>query len=200
MTDRPILFSAPMVRAILAERKTQTRRILTPQPDDLIEGQVPRQLKIYIGDRLWVKESFYSLYGPQKHPAIAYAASNDALPKGAYAEGWTKKKLAIHMPRWASRITLIVEDVKVERLQDISAADVIAEGICPQSRDRQANGGGVRGWAWPGADGAGWSSPIIAYCKLWNSINGPGAWASNPWVVAYTFRPIFQNIDEAEAA
>lgn len=110
--------------------------------------------------------------------------------------GWVgKHRQAMHMPKWASRITLVVTDVRVERLQDISEADAIAEGapLNPNHRDGTEDGSNpymVRLNAWTSI------SPVAWYHRLWNDINGPGAWEENPWVAAYTFRPILGNIDQ----
>lgn len=99
------------------------------------------------------------------------------------------------MPRWASRITLIVTDVRVERLQNISEADAIAEGVdtercCGVPSDSCGTHlGGCCGQ--PEA-----VEPVEAYSDLWDEINGPGAWDANPWVAAYTFTVHHQNIDQ----
>ncbi len=104
-----------------------------------------------------------------------------------------KLRPAMFMPRWASRITLEVIGVKVERLQDCSEADAIAEGIERASwrSDKWLN------YLHPA--GA-FVEPIQSYQSLWDSINGPGAWDKNPWVAAYTFRPILGNIDQIARA
>lgn len=101
----------------------------------------------------------------------------------------------LHMPKWASRITLIVTEVRVQRLQEISDDDVIAEGI------RHSSGPLIY---WAAEDDGPWApSPVVAYRELWDSINDdpdrPGcAWRDNPWVAAYTFRPFLGNIDQVE--
>lgn len=253
MTDRPILFSAPMVRALLEGRKTQTRRIITPhnlrvytggldysgryvKPDEAmfeaafnnarnfraIEGvfawvtdPAPHQvgavmsqwtgrLAYSAGDRLWVREAWRCEARLDKraprdidtnYPGVKYIATDE--PDDFGIEG--KERRAMHMPRWASRITLEVTGVKVERLQDISEADAIAEGIeyCPIEED------GLGGWKCYAPEPKGqdeWSSPYHSYRTLWDSINGPGAWKNNPWVSATTFRIINGNIDQMEAA
>jgi len=89
----------------------------------------------------------------------------------------------VGLPSWA--LTLRVTDVRVERLQDISKADAIAEGIVRSDRfpDR---------FMTPAGD---YAVPVIAYQRLWESINGPGSWEANPWIVAYTFTVHHQNID-----
>lgn len=179
--ERPILMNAAMVRAVLNGTKTQTRRIapllLPGDKNYIFAGSVEewvrkRSLQCpygQIGDRLWVREAFCYPNGQNK---IAWYRAdspwaNDALVK------W---KPSIHMPRQASRITLEIVNVRVERLQDISEADAIAEG-CHQ--DSRMNG------AWT-ADGDTFTSkddgPVRAYRMLWESINGKGSWAANPWV------------------
>lgn len=97
------------------------------------------------------------------------------------AEPFTYKRLGRFMPRRYSRLTLIVTGVRVERLQNCSRDDAIAEGV------ERAGGGMLRWEWWSGAEGQSGTSPEAAYALLWNSINGPGAWESNPWVVAVSF-------------
>lgn len=218
MTERPIIFSAPEVRAILAGRKTMTRRIIKPQPpewtanvidiskpcfDDEMEGwgqveiiwsrpspDMPfgepqreewrplKGLPWRPGDRAWVRETWkthstFRNVPPRAMPRsiIFYAADERYAPSGA---PW---RPSIHMPRWASRITLEITDVRVQRLQDISEADAVAEG-CPGEY------GAVEGMV------VIVRSPIEAFRDLWTSIHGPGAWDANPWVVALTFRRV----------
>ena len=148
MTDRPILFSGPMVRALLDGRKTQTRRIMKPQPranDRLRKRLDSRDFTAFRrheppienwrcpyggpGDRLWVKETH--LGGSPGVANIIYRADGE-VPG-------VRWRPSIHMPRRASRVTLAITDVRVERLQDISEADAIAEGLyrsIPDERDR----------------------------------------------------------------
>lgn len=114
--------------------------------------------------------------------------------KRTYAEIGLVGKLrpSMFMPRWASRVTLIVKDVKIERLQDISGADAIAEGA--EITDQLTMTGPMVRVA------AGtYLSPVAWYHRLWDDINGPGAWDANPWVVAYTFVTIHANIDKVAA-
>lgn len=220
MADRGILFSAPMVRALLAGRKTQTRRILNPQPETFLVGgaecevsavQVdgearPRvatgrvltrqTLPHAVGDRLWVRETWAKVGDAEDDvhacPDLrvhAYYRADAACPEH---QPW---RPSIFMPRWASRITLIVEDVRVERLQDISEADVLADGapLDPDHRDTTADGSnphmciGEHPWVS--------QSPRLWYHRLWDSLNGAGAWDANPWIVAVTFQVIKNNID-----
>jgi hypothetical protein len=228
MTDRPILFSAPMVRALLDGRKTQTRRLFKPQPvlheggdcsvnghrghvDYLMREIAPKHwCRIKAGDRLWVRESWkaHSLFegtAPRDLPKsrIFYLADPGYSPSGS------RGRPGIHMPRWASRLTLTVTDVRVQRLQDISEEDARAEGVeldsldmCLIGRDYESK---TESWfySWPGA----FADAGLRYCEdpaevsihsyrsLWNSINGPGSWDANPWVAAYTFTVHQQNID-----
>lgn len=211
MTEHPILFSGPMVRAILDGRKTQTRRVIKPQPPKEAtsagnyftgtEGQTkkwtwltgdPRdcdtwesiddfELPHFIGDRLWVRESGWERPyvserdlrdGADTWPKFAYDA-DDQYEVQWLKEARYKRRPSIHMPRWASRITIEVTGVKVERLQDISEADAQAEG-CIHHHDPSGDGMDV----------------IEAFSYLWQSINGPGSWDQNPWVAAYTFRRV----------
>lgn len=222
MTDRPILFSAPMIRAILEGRKTQTRRIINPQPivdengawqwnsrnggfvgasgSDVecgFAGTAKHWNRIQPGDRLWVREAWrcearLDKLAPREiatnYPGIKYVATAD--PDSFGIEG--KYRQAMHMPRWASRITLIVTDVRVQRLLDISEEDAIAEGI-------EKHGDGWRDY-WISPDKP-FDDPRESFDTLWFIINGHDICADNPWVSAYTFTPIFQNIDQiAEAA
>lgn len=218
--ERPILFSAPMVRAILEGRKTQTRRVVKPvgRDTDFVlvdhEGRwlpyrsddgestfhtVRRGGKDYLdespiacpygkpGDRLWVRETFQRFTDDgemmYKADAGAFEAMNE-LKRDECAEA--RWRPAIHMPRWASRITLEVTDVRVERLQDISDRgpqnDCTAEGVfhC-----------GMQAPSYEQWQGAGFrSSEKWMYRKLWESINGPGSWDKNPWVWVIEFRRV----------
>lgn len=198
MADKPILFSAPMVRALLDGQKTQTRRIakfVEPQGDKwhlrneyggfagctdedvIIDGQF--YAPIQRGDSLWVREAFSYSWSVKDDPDRRHL-----MPMWFWADGnpsdgdWSKPKPSIHMPRWASRLTLTVTDVRVQRLQEISRGDAMDEG-CPFA-NMQA-GPNPRDW----------------YAELWNTINGAGAWEANPWVVAYTFDVHNGNIDAA---
>lgn len=221
MADHPILFNAPMIRALLREidapgtGKTQTRRIIKPDTRAIREGDIivrwgpdiggkferfrPR---FRLGDRLWVRETWrapfqYDTRKPSDVPStsvIAYEAGED----GIHLSG--KLRPCLHMPRWASRLTLYVTEVRVERLQDISEADAIAEGI---ERDRAAGIPGAWGWHdyLRGDEIAKrhFADPRESYRTLWGSINGPGTWDEKPWVAAYTFVPRIGNIDTLPA-
>ncbi len=194
MRERPILFSAPMVRALLAGTKTQTRRIVKSR--DLEWMDVHQGLREPDnaercpygqpgGDRLYVREAWaaphaYDHLPPRLIPQdarIHYAATED--------RGGLLWRPSIHMPRWASRITLEVTGVRVERLQEISEADAKAEGAdC-------LTWSGIEGTA---ADLIDWPLKEVAhphrngFAILWESINGPESWNANPWVWVVSFR------------
>lgn len=212
MTDRPILFSAAMVRALLDGRKTQTRRLLKPKKhaclisegwtDDYVLDPGNREwLGSYyrwrVGDRLWVRESFskhvrlsdpYHL--PPDYPDAAMGAHYWADGNPEYGD-WQRPQPSIHMPRWASRLTLTVTDVRVERLQAISEADVIAEGI-----QKWPLGYRIALTGAPKHECLTFDVAADAYRWLWNSINGAGGWEANPWIVAVSFRAAQHNIDQ----
>lgn len=206
-TARPILFSAPMVRALLAGRKTQTRRIVKPQPSSIFTGFgdflgtiIGRDTVMACvwkfpygesGDLLWVRETL-------THDATRghfYAANGDALDyerEPPPSIGLPMKSISsIHMPRWASRITLRITDVRVERLQEISEDDAIAEGIdgplCAEFTTKAPS----RFNLMPAA--------VHAFFGLWESLNGEGSWAANPWVWVLSFEVIRSNVDKVAA-
>jgi hypothetical protein len=195
MKERPIIFSGPMVRAILEGRKTQTRRIIkgskfwgdhivTVRHLDDAEWRLEGNIKIneilhgnpvtFVdvkcpygepGDRLWVRETFFESEG-----LLIYRESTpDSGP-------W---KSPIYMPRWASRINLIVKSVRVERLQEITEEDAIAEGFVSTSILTQA-----------GDDYTGMYA-VEHFQDAWDTINKKRApWESNPWVFVITFEKI----------
>jgi hypothetical protein len=203
MTDRPILFSAPMIRARLDGRKTQTRRVLKP-PYGTLEYMPDRTwrpicTKFFKGDRLWVKEAWRArLYNQAVPPrdidpwaTRLHFDADGTPPECDDGTNWDRLRASIHMPRWMSRLTLTVTDVRVQRLQDISEADAMAEGADPSKRE------------WAGVEEFGLSSDPFRYRKgfrdLWNSLHGPDAWDANPWVCALTFTVHPRNIDQIEA-
>jgi len=248
MTDRPILFSAPMIRALMEGRKTQTRRIvmtgaeIARGPFELVRfrsGDVAgwqvglrkfnnwKSLKVryQTGDRLWVREAWrvgamnddkapsemiprhmttlYEAGGsqagdsapPKDRPRAPADYKVDAWPPAGQMPDWAgRRRVGMHMPRWASRLTLLVSDVRVQRLQDISRDDAIAEGI------ERAADGTFRDYRGPHVCGGWLITPQLSFETLWGSINGPKSWASNPWVVALTFSVHQQNIDTMEKA
>lgn len=222
MKERPILFSGPMVLAILEGRKTQTRRIVKPQPfengrlfgPELYQpveydrhGEMVPGKSIYgaysedgewgvkcpygaPGDRLWVKETFFvdtamKKIGSSMMDDLYYRADGECcqqIPECACAEvGKPKWRPSIHMPRWASRITLEVTSVRIERLQEISEQDAMAEG----AKKFKGKYHFLDSW-----EGELEKTPQAAFRKLWNQINGPDAWDQNPWVWVVEFKRV----------
>jgi hypothetical protein len=205
-TERPILFSAPMVRAILDRRKTMTRRAVKPreprgtswQMTYLGDGRVwphvyarPTLTRLepapcpygQPGDRLWVRETWAPRedVDPRTDLEKARHYTRYRADGGDLADEWhcyRRWRSSIHMPRWASRLTLEVTDVRVERLQDISEADARAEGVDPMI-------------VLPGDQ----VSYVAAFGDLWAGINGAESWDANPWVWVVGFKRI-----ETEAA
>lgn len=211
---KPILFSAPMVKALIAGTKTQTRRTLKPQPAD--DGKYHdlkacyRAMRIYPGDRLWVRESVRGEELECGQDGVRYRADDVFIPiantprasidwltlhtyrghSGTPVGPWVP---GIHMPRWASRLTLIVTGVRVQRLQDISNDDCIAEGVPAHPNPNAPRTG-------PAIDAFAREHGLIShygaeYRRIWNAINGAGSWAANPWIAAYSFEVHHQNID-----
>lgn len=213
MKERPIVFSAPMVRAILAGTKTQTRREIKPQPaNDIhphhefpnpavqgwmsslthLHGQSTAHICPYgqPGDRLWVRET-WRIRGDSDHDHVDQFGTDDIQYRADRDESYIDRyRPSIHMPRKFSRITLEVTGVRVERLQDISREDVIAEGCeaprCPAC-------GYTNGDAAFNCDHRLCGKPMpphesTAYRALWESINGAGAWDANPWVWVVEFK------------
>lgn len=199
MKDRPILFSAPMVRAILDGRKTQTRRVVKCQYSGLplmVGDSVafldngrrtgPDQRCPYgtLGDRLWVREAWAQnenqLSETRMDRSIVYRADGEAraLDNG-HEKAW---RPSIHMPRWASRITLEITDVRVQRLQEISDEDALAEGL------RSDGSLGAQCSVELPGHRTHHDSPKECFRLLWESIHGPGSWEQNPWVWAITFK------------
>lgn len=196
MKERPILFSAPMVRALLAGTKTQTRRIYKNRkhPDfgcDIAASELVREQQHVIdracpygqpGDRLWVKETTvnvedFGYLGPvwaesdHGRNTLEYglAPSEDDCTEVEPED--LRLRPSIFMSRSMSRITLEITAVRVERLQAISRGDAMAEG-CPFPN--MAQGDDPRKW----------------YADLWGVINGPDSWATNPWVWVVEFKAV----------
>lgn len=217
MTTRPILFSGPMVRALLDGRKTQTRRVLcaadptddepegyrdlpapyvafgAPVCENVSDGNVYRFPRSYAaGDLLWVREAWAPLDACTHNDPGSQALVDRGFYRADHPVDCgdvSRWRPSIHMPRWASRLTLRVTDVRVQRVQEISEGDAVAEGI---ERDTD-------GWF-------DYQAPSVQCCvtardsfmTLWDSLNarrGYG-WDANPWVAAYTFVVIRQNVDE----
>jgi hypothetical protein len=175
--ERPILFSGEMVRAILDGRKTQTRRVVKPKPDDSGLWNNDKCPYGKPGDRLWVRETFF-VDGPR----IQYRADHHGAPKETI---W---KPSIFMPRHASRILLEIADVRCERLRDISEADAIAEGV---ASFRPVPGDGDPETLYANYMNKGrlsYRKAYFSFMTLWQSINGPESWNANPWVWVITFK------------
>ena len=197
--ERPILFSAPMVRAILEGRKTVTRRPVKGAGLKWLEDFTPEYVADPAnslcpygkpGDRLWLRETWYCdhfevMRGPYLKPddldigealddgTLVYAADG-LTPYEADQPIW---KPSIHMPRWACRILLEITDVRVERLQDISRADIRAEGLqCPPELASDDVSPNYRDW-YP-----------VAWRELWESTGGD--WEANPWVWVVEFKRV----------
>ena len=240
--DRPILFRPELVKAILDGRKTQTRRIMKPQPQHYAGGVHPNHTAIHLapyidaycgerktpenpkgmstnwwwwteddrqgpsigrcpygapGDRLWVKEAWqYYDWDDDGRPKIRYRLDGETLWRDPPDE-WSDRvgdiwielsdptnydidnaardrrwRSPMFMPRWASRVTLEITNIRIERVQDISEDDAEAEGVTPILVP---------------PDGG--SAPHVeGFARVWDSINGAGSWDTNPWVWAITFR------------
>ena len=250
MTDRPIIFSAPMVRALLDGRKSQTRRLLKlagrrpdyigpkgctgdpacwgwdngdggyiladRDPSDKFAASWHDFAASYaVGDRLWCREAFsYDRLDVDRCGILPPWYWADGNPESG---DWSRPKPSIHMPRWASRLTLIVTDVRVQRLQDISEADAVADGMQPYKFPgpwwqgyRDDGDGDLVQQQYVGETPPEWMieprrmkdmthldrSAVHLFTTLWNDLHGPEAWAANPWVAALTFEPHRQNIDQ----
>jgi hypothetical protein len=193
MKERPILFSAPMVRAILEGSKTQTRRLV--KIPDFVRGEPFDCPYGKVGDRLWVRETWkYWDWTEDGMPWIKYQADDETkFFDSCIPEEWSdrveqvwaelsvsnnyeidqaardyKWRPSIFLPRWASRILLEITGVRIERLNDISVGDCCAEGA-PLDQTHA-----VETW----------------YQELWESINGAGSWAANPWVWVIKFKAL----------
>jgi len=202
MTERGILFSAPMVRALLDGTKTQTRRAVKRQPwvscsieeggggeppfvysalhgagpgHDVDESRTPCVCPYgQPGDRLWVRETWARPAALDPGPTV-YRADYPACVPAQYENVPPAEEIAwkpsIHMFRKDSRILLEIVSVRVERLQDISAIDALAEG-CSHNDMRHGD------------------SLVSVYARLWESINGAGSWDANPWVWVVEFKRV----------
>ena len=234
-SEKPILFSAPMVRAILAGKKTQTRRLINPQPPPECgihymlgdESWLPREQRTPLrhtweawwgerfdkrppkalcgshdvrcpygapGDTLWVRETFAG----EKNRSLGsgrlfYRADGDVRGRQetfSYIEREGRWRPAIHLPRWGSRLTLRVLSVRVERVQEITHEDAIAEGCA--GHNWVASSPLIAG---PHTDDG--ELPVEEFERLWDEINGKRApWDSNPWVWVVEF----ERVTDAERA
>jgi hypothetical protein len=217
--ERPLLMSGPMVRAILAGTKTQTRRVLSlPPTERLIRMIAPSPAAPTLwdahgtdelglvwhsiecpygvpGDRLWVRETFQPFFKDGWiYLADAGTHRMNAVDEAHAKASWPRWKPSIHMPRVASRITLEVTDVRVQRLQDISGDDARAEGI-PQMHGEAVTLGLCaptdQAPSGPPSCRDRWDNrtSVENYAALWDSINEKRApWDSNPWVWCVGFR------------
>jgi hypothetical protein len=204
---KPILFSASMIRAILDGKKTQTRRIVKPQPvfvkgelslrsDGALADSTGYAFSDHkkgiiefpfgkVGDSLWVRETWgvASIYDPVKPSDLEPNGMKVSYFATDSHEG-VKGRPSIFMPRWASRINLEIVKIRVERLQDISEADALAEGITYALAEDLLSGGIVN------YDEPAHFTPYRykwGYKRLWNQINGENAWAENPFVWCISF-------------
>lgn len=196
MSIKPIPFSDAMVRAILDGGKTQTRRVFKSKEENAT-GNCPYGKP---GDCLWVREAwqalpYYDDMPPKYIPEGADIIYNANRP---HAPWDSRKRNALHMPRWASRITLKIIDVRVQRIQEISEDDARAEGLAALSKDNftTVKYGIPDMDSIPGTDDYGWpwknwqTCPIEAFKYLWQSIHGDDpvkGWAANPlvWVIEF---------------
>jgi hypothetical protein len=239
MKERPILFSGPMVRAILGGSKTQTRRVMKPQPEptpsdypgpaghwwpcDSVQSMVHVEQELQnkhggwggfcadccphgrIGDRLWVRETWGVVsndwdddgnlvdwipdrpatainemrFGQGYYSGHAIYAADGSYEWAGDDDGGGEPRSAwhpsIHMPRAASRILLEITGVRVERLQDIGAEEIEAEGVVTSDAAIMEHGCRAR---------------VLDYQRLWESINGAGSWDCNPWVWVVEFKRV----------
>jgi hypothetical protein len=204
--DIPIIFSAAMVKAHLEDRKGMTRRLAKRMvrtypngrkcpPVVLVERDSP-WTKVKVGDRLWVREGWkpHSLYAgmrPSEMPKtnVFYLADKKYEPSNVAGIP------SIHMPRWASRLTLIVTSTKIEPVQSISHDDAMAEGVQANIIPHQFGVIGPNG-GWLGST---FATAPAAFSYLWMSLHGIESWEANPSVVALSYRVIKSNIDAPEA-
>jgi hypothetical protein len=217
--ERPIIFKREMVGAILEGRKTQTRRVITGEFCLGAAGQLLHSLGLrpyrcpygVPGDRLWVREGWMTgkSLDSMSPKRIARSASDAGyspgapvwyLSDGAYRpwgendldfEGKGKARPSIFMPRWASRLLLEIADVRVERVQDISEADAMNEGVLMNAPllgidcSGEAIESSTINWA-----------PSDYFKRYWDSINAKRGfgWDSNPWVWAISFKAVPSNV------
>lgn len=219
MRERPILFSAPMVRAILDGSKTQTRRVLKPRnandryyfpmldasehmtgDKSCLAGAKRHAIEWgpygVAGDRLWVRETFYCDHADYPHgprdemvAMLEYRAGHDCRNWEAGCPcrddaGRSSWRPSIHMPRWASRIDLEITEVRVERLHEITGADVRAEGVRCEGCPCEACGRTSQ--MCPATE----TDHIGAFAELWARINGVESWDADPWVWVVSFRRV----------
>lgn len=231
--ERPILFSGPLVRGILEDRKSQTRRVVKPQPcqhnwiqpmfgespdgvpfgdrslwreagPDYPDGPEDDRRCPYgqPGDRLWVREAHvigyesgnpgrYSLIpptgsDPERDGRVFYRATDARIEGNPEDDGTLRWRPSIHMPRWASRITLEVIDVRAERVQDITPSDAIAEGVRCWMCNGRVDGTSEEDCGCFHSQ----AEAVSSFQVLWDEINGKRGygWNRDPWVWVITFR------------
>jgi hypothetical protein len=225
--DIPIIYSAPMIRAMIEDRKTETRRLLytkrktrngiIPASAKYLQNYPPPRGRLgpegfptdiavdeywtlspwhsaKVGARLWVRES-HRLTDCECPEACRGAGHvwYEANQEGYRNVAGNRLRPSIHMPRWASRLTLIVTGTKIERLQDISEADALAEGI------RHIGGKFDGCYVVDGTNIMSGVSAVSCFERLWDSLHGSGAWVFDPFIIAISYRVIKANIDSFEA-
>lgn len=220
MKERPILFSAPMVRAILAGTKTQTRRVVKPQPTPATRfntnapyepgdwiwpyrgSTAQRVTNLPGGPEGWSRHCPYGQPGDRLWVREAFAPCPVGRTRAvvyradgdATVSGGMLWRPSIHMPRWASRILLKVTDVRVQRLLDITEGDAVAEGIPANAGDRpiRAMQEALRHIDAPIELAPSALTPLECFEGLWDSINAKRGfgWSTNPWVWAVSFQRV----------
>ena len=227
MTDRPILMQPDMVLATLDGRKTNTRRVLVDAPMgpgwfcEAVEGggrafvgangypRIPAKVRFAVGDRLYVREAWRThrlgdFRAPRDMPELEHVYYN---ADKALCRPWDapfpfeagKFRQGMHMPRWASRLTLLVTDVQVQRIQHISRADAIAEGLEVEQNHHHGEVYKIRNPKTGGSVDS--NDPVKVFSILWDQINANRGfgWEKNPWVVAVTYKAHRCNIDLMES-
>lgn len=204
MKERPILFSGPMVRAILDGRKTMTRRVVKLRygADVVVtNGQVWKPARVdyagyvdcpygQVGDRLWVREAWRTVAEADSQAPRDLSAAHRFWYEAdvPHQPGYGKLRSSIHMPRIASRILLEITGVRVERLHEISEADAQAEGV-----ERVVAGVGWRRYCDPDSEEVGvppCGDARRSFRSLWKFINGDESWNANPWVWVVEFKRV----------
>ena len=196
MIEKPILFSGPLVRAILAGKKTQTRRVIKPDWYRCLDLEDPTDVEKALercrygkpGAQLWVRETWSgsTIYDNTK-PSLVHDGAKVAYRASGGDRG-LKGRPSIFMPRWASRINLIVKGIRVERVHDIGWEDALAEGIEPVPCSPCHDGAGCTDCMGTGIG----ENPVHQFAELWESINGKRGygWELNPWVWVVDFERI----------
>ncbi len=194
MSEKPILFNTAMVQAILAGRKTQTRRPCKVQPiqgtladysREAIDAVIRHKSPYQVGDVLWVRETWQQIIERKRDRQLFIAnAPRQNQVFLVYAVGLEDEepprwRPSIHMPRWAARLFLRVTDVRVQRVHEISESDAIAEGVDPLHIEKNRQFFHKN------------DCHALAFAELWSeAYSKTFPCASNPWVLAYTFERI----------